>query len=231
METAPVIRIVDIQKDYDLGEVTVPALRGISFGIETGEFVAIMGASGSGKSTLMNILGCLDRPTRGDYFLDNQNVARLGKDELAKIRNKKIGFVFQNFNLIPRTTALENVSLPLLYARVPAKERDQIAKNILEFIGLGDRLHHMPSQLSGGQQQRVAIARALTNKPKILLADEPTGNLDSTSSQDIMQALKKLNADEHLTIILVTHDPSVANWANRTIVLKDGKIIHDERKS
>jgi putative ABC transport system ATP-binding protein len=225
------IKISNIDKNYWMGEVIVRALRGVSLQIDSGEFVAIMGASGSGKSTLMNILGCLDQPTHGEYFLEDRDVSRLDKNALAGIRNSKIGFVFQNFNLLQRTSAIENVGLPLLYAGVGSKDRAATAQKLLEFVGLGDRSGHVPTQLSGGQQQRVAIARALANQPKILLADEPTGNLDSVSSRDIMQALKKLNHDNGLTIILVTHDKDVASWAHRHIVLKDGNILQDERRS
>lgn len=226
-----IIRLSNIEKKYEMGEVQVHALRGVSFDVERGEFIAIMGASGSGKSTLMNILGCLDRPSGGKYFLEDQDVSHLSKDELARIRNQKIGFVFQNFNLLQRTTALENVSLPLLYAGASSKERVETSRRVLEFVGLGDRLHHIPTQLSGGQQQRVAIARALVNHPTILMADEPTGNLDSVSSHDIMKAIRKLNDQEQLTIIVVTHDLEVASWAKRRIVLKDGIVVQDERRS
>ncbi len=221
------IRLEDVHRIYELGESRVHALRGISLEINRGEFVAIMGSSGSGKSTLMNILGCLDRPTSGDYFLDGVNVAQLPKKELAAIRNRRLGFVFQGFNLLARTTALENVELPTLYARVPAEERQRRAKQALEMVGLGKRLGHFPSQLSGGQQQRVAIARALVNSPSILLADEPTGNLDSRTSVEIMSILQKLN-DEGLTIVLVTHEPDIAQYAKRVITFRDGRIRRDE---
>jgi putative ABC transport system ATP-binding protein len=217
----------DAHKYYDLGETRVHALRGVSLEIRRGEFLAIMGASGSGKSTFMNIVGCLDRPTSGEYILDDTDVAGLSKEELAAIRNRKIGFVFQGFNLLSRTTALENVELPTLYARIPKEDREKRAVGALELVGLGDRIHHYPSQLSGGQQQRVAIARALVNKPAILLADEPTGNLDSRTSVEIMDIFQKLNA-EGLTIMMVTHEHDIAEFAKRNIVFRDGKIRRDE---
>jgi putative ABC transport system ATP-binding protein len=223
----PIIRVRDAHKYYDLGETRVHALRGVSLEIRRGEFLAIMGASGSGKSTFMNIVGCLDRPTSGEYILDDTDVAGLSKEELAAIRNRKIGFVFQGFNLLSRTTALENVELPTLYARIPKEEREKRAVGALELVGLGDRIHHYPSQLSGGQQQRVAIARALVNKPAILLADEPTGNLDSRTSVEIMDIFQKLNA-EGLTIMMVTHEHDIAEFAKRNIVFRDGKIRRDE---
>ena len=221
------IRLQDVHRIYELGESRVHALRGISLEINRGEFVAIMGSSGSGKSTLMNILGCLDRPTTGDYFLDGVNVAQLAKKELAGIRNRRLGFVFQGFNLLARTTAHENVELPTLYAKIPVEERQRRAKEALNMVGLGERLEHFPSQLSGGQQQRVAIARALVNGPSILLADEPTGNLDSRTSVEIMSILQKLN-DEGLTIVLVTHEPDIAQYAKRVITFRDGRIRRDE---
>jgi putative ABC transport system ATP-binding protein len=224
---AVTIRLEDIHKIYDLGEVKVPALRGISLQVEKGEFVAIMGASGSGKSTLMNILGCLDRPTRGRYILDGIDVSSLNNVELAHIRNKKIGFVFQQFNLLPRTSALENVELPTIYAGITPEERRQRAKMSLERVGLADRSGHFPSQLSGGQQQRVAIARALVNHPAILLADEPTGNLDSRTSVEIMEILQQLNEDEGLTIVIVTHEHDIAQYAKRALQFKDGRMRHD----
>ncbi len=222
-----VISIQDVHRIYQLGENRVHALRGINLGIGRGEFVAIMGSSGSGKSTLMNILGCLDRPTSGNYVLDGVNVAQLPKKELAAIRNRRLGFVFQGFNLLSRTTALENVELPTLYARLDAEERQKRARRALEMVGLGERLDHFPSQLSGGQQQRVAIARALVNQPSILLADEPTGNLDSRTSVEIMSILQKLN-DEGLTIVLVTHEPDIAQYAKRVITFRDGRVRRDE---
>jgi putative ABC transport system ATP-binding protein len=221
------ICVQDVHRIYQLGENRVHALRGINLEIGKGEFVAVMGSSGSGKSTLMNILGCLDRPTSGDYFLDGVNVAQLPKKELAAIRNRRLGFVFQGFNLLARTTALENVELPTLYAKIESKERLLRAKRALEMVGLGERLDHFPSQLSGGQQQRVAIARALVNQPSILLADEPTGNLDSRTAVEIMSILQSLN-DEGLTIVLVTHEPDVAQYARRVITFRDGKVRRDE---
>lgn len=223
----PVIRVEDVHKYYDLGETKVHALRGVNLEIAPGEFVAIMGASGSGKSTFMNLLGCLDTPTSGQYFLEGVDVAQLAKKELASIRNRKLGFVFQGFNLLARTTALENVELPTLYARLPKEERLEQAKRALELVGLGERMEHFPSQLSGGQQQRVAIARALVNQPSILLADEPTGNLDSRTSVEIMQIFQDLN-DQGLTVVLVTHEQDIAHYAKRTIVFRDGKIRRDE---
>ena len=222
-----VISIQDVHRIYQLGENRVHALRGINLEIGRGEFVAIMGSSGSGKSTLMNILGCLDRPTSGNYILDGVNVAQLPKKELAAIRNRRLGFVFQGFNLLSRTTALENVELPTLYARLDVEERQKRARRALEMVGLGERLDHFPSQLSGGQQQRVAIARALVNQPSILLADEPTGNLDSRTSVEIMSILQKLN-DEGLTIVLVTHEPDIAQYAKRVITFRDGRVRRDE---
>ena len=222
-----VISIQDVHRIYQLGENRVHALRGINLEIGRGEFVAIMGSSGSGKSTLMNILGCLDRPTSGNYVLDGLNVAQLPKKELAAIRNRRLGFVFQGFNLLSRTTALENVELPTLYARLDPEERQKRARRALEMVGLGERLDHFPSQLSGGQQQRVAIARALVNQPSILLADEPTGNLDSRTSVEIMSILQKLN-DEGLTIVLVTHEPDIAQYAKRVITFRDGRVRRDE---
>jgi len=221
------IQIEDVHKYYDLGETRVHALRGVSAHIERGEFAAIMGASGSGKSTFMNILGCLDKPTSGRYLLEGVEVSLLGKKELAVIRNRKIGFVFQGFNLLSRTTAQENVELPTLYAKITKEEGQKRAREALELVGLGDRTQHFPSQLSGGQQQRVAIARALVNRPSILLADEPTGNLDSRTSVEIMDVFQKLNADG-LTIVLVTHETDIAQFAKRRIQFRDGKIRRDE---
>ena len=223
----PVIRVEDVHKYYDLGETKVHALRGVSLEIAPGEFVAIMGASGSGKSTFMNLLGCLDTPTSGHYYLEGVDVAQLAKKDLASIRNRKLGFVFQGFNLLARTTALENVELPTLYAHLPKEERLERAKRSLQMVGLGERMEHFPSQLSGGQQQRVAIARGLVNQPSILLADEPTGNLDSRTSVEIMQIFQDLN-DQGLTVVLVTHEPDIAHYAKRTIVFRDGKIRRDE---
>ena len=223
----PVVEVRDVRKTYALGETEVHALRGISVSIDAGDFVAIMGASGSGKSTFMNILGCLDRPTSGEYWLEGTDVARLSKKELAGIRNRKIGFVFQGFNLLGRTTALENTELPMLYSRIGKKEREQRAREALTLVGLGDRLDHFPSQMSGGQQQRVAIARALVNRPRILLADEPTGNLDSRTSVEVMEIFQKLNRDG-LTIVLVTHEPDIARFTQREIVFRDGHIKRDD---
>ncbi len=222
-----VIRVEDVHKYYQLGETQVHALRGVDLAVEPGEFVAIMGSSGSGKSTFMNMLGCLDKPSSGKYLLEGTDVAQLEKKELAAIRNKKLGFVFQGFNLLSRTTALENVELPTLYAKLPKEQRLARAKEVLELVGLGSRLDHFPSQLSGGQQQRVAIARALVNQPSILLADEPTGNLDSRTSVEIMQIFQDLN-DQGLTIVLVTHEPDIAQFARRIVVFRDGKIRHDD---
>ncbi len=223
-----VIRVDDVHKYYELGETRVHALRGVSVEIAGGEFVAIMGASGSGKSTFMNILGCLDVPTTGRYFLEGTDVSMLDKQQLAAIRNQKIGFVFQGFNLLARTTALENAELPAIYARVSKLERERRAREALEMVGLGDRTHHFPSQMSGGQQQRVAIARALVNRPSILLADEPTGNLDSRTSVEIMDIFQKLNDERGITIVLVTHEHDIAQFARRTIIFRDGKIRKDE---
>ena len=222
------IDVHDLTKTYSLGSVEVPALRGVSFQIERGEAVAIMGQSGSGKSTLMNIIGCLDLPTSGQYFLDGKNVAETSDDELASIRNQKIGFVFQQFNLLPRMTIRRNVEMPLLYAGNKdghnGSSSSQRADDVLKAVGLGDRLNHRPSELSGGQQQRVAIARALVNEPNLILADEPTGNLDSHTGAEIMNLLLKLNQEENLTLVIVTHDPSIAAQTQRVIRLRDGLI-------
>jgi len=224
----PLIELCDVWKVYDLGEVQVEALRSASLTIDSGEYVALIGPSGSGKSTLMNTLGCLDRPTRGSYKLAGEEVATMSRDERARIRNQRLGFVFQSFNLLARTTALENVELPLLYARgFSARERRQRAIEKLKLVGLGERLYHHPSQLSGGQQQRVAIARALVNEPAILMGDEPTGNLDSRTSREVIAMFKDLNESQGITVILVTHDQDVARNARRNIVLRDGRIVAD----
>jgi putative ABC transport system ATP-binding protein len=222
-----IIATEDLTKDYHLGPHTVHALRGVTVSIEPGEFVAVMGPSGSGKSTFMNLLGCLDRPTTGRYWLDGNDVARLSRDQLASIRNAKIGFVFQMFNLLARTSALENVELPLLYGGVTSRERRQRARARLEAVGLAEREHHHPSQLSGGQQQRVAIARALVNDPAVILADEPTGNLDTRTSVELLALLQKLNR-QGLTIVLVTHEPDIATYASRRLLFRDGRLRTDE---
>jgi len=223
-----VIKASDLTRVYRTGEVDVRALRGVSFAVERGDFVAIMGPSGSGKSTMMNILGCLDRPTTGSYLLDGVEVSSMTRDELADIRNQKIGFVFQGFNLLARTTAIENVELPMLYRNgVSTRERIERAAASLTAVGLGGRLHHVPTQLSGGEQQRVAIARALVNEPAILLADEPTGNLDSRTSVEVMRIFQQLNDEQQLTIILVTHEPDIAQYARRNIRFRDGRIQAD----
>ena len=224
----PVIKVENLHKIYEMGDTKVHALRGVSLEICRGEFVAIMGASGSGKSTFMNLLGCLDSPSDGTYLLENTNVALLSRVELARIRNRHVGFVFQGFNLLSRTSALENVELPLIYAAMRARERHKLSHAALEKVGLGDRLDHIPSQLSGGQQQRVAIARALVNHPSILLADEPTGNLDSRTSVEIMDIFQELNEKESLTIVLVTHEPDIADFAKRMIHFRDGHITRDQ---
>jgi putative ABC transport system ATP-binding protein len=223
-----IIATEGLTKDYHLGPHTVHALRGVSVVIERGEFVAVMGPSGSGKSTFMNLLGCLDRPTAGRYWLDGQDVATLSRDDLAVVRNASLGFVFQQFNLLPRTSALENVELPLLYGRASARERRERARARLAAVGLAEREHHHPSQLSGGQQQRVAIARALVNDPPVILADEPTGNLDSRTSAEIMALLQRLNRDG-LTIVLVTHEPDIAAFASRRLLFRDGRLLSDQR--
>ena len=222
-----VIRVEELHRYYDLGETRVHALRGVSLDVHRGEFVAIMGASGSGKSTFMNILGCLDRPTSGKYLLEGVDVSQHDKKALALIRNQNIGFVFQGFNLLARTTALENTALPTLYTKIDQAERQRRSTEALAMVGLADRSHHFPSQMSGGQQQRVAIARALVNRPSILLADEPTGNLDSRTSVEIMEILQSLN-DKGLTIVLVTHEHDIASFAKRILVFRDGKIRKDE---
>jgi putative ABC transport system ATP-binding protein len=225
------IQVQDLVKVYSLGEVEVRALGGVSLSINQGEFVAIMGASGSGKSTFMNILGFLDQPTSGQYLLENINGENLSRDELAEIRNRKIGFVFQGFNLLSRTAALENVELPLVYAGTSASKRKEMAEKAISAVGLKGREHHHPNQLSGGEQQRVAIARALVNEPSILLADEPTGNLDSKTSEEIMGIFQRLNREMGITIIMITHEPDIASFAKRVIHFKDGKIVDDHRNS
>ena len=224
---APLIEVHDLRRAYAIGDGKVAALDGASLTIARGEFVAISGPSGSGKSTLMNILGCLDRPTGGSYRLAGVEVATLDGDARAEIRNQRVGFVFQNFNLLARTTALENVELPLFYGPLPLAEQHERARRALARVGLTDRAAHVPSQLSGGQQQRVAIARALVGEPELLLADEPTGNLDSHTSADIIAMLRALNRDDHLTVVLVTHDPEVAGAADRVISMRDGRIVSD----
>ncbi|MEX1009672.1 MAG: ABC transporter ATP-binding protein [Acidimicrobiia bacterium] len=224
----PALALLDVTKTYQLGEIEVQALRGVSLTVHHGEIVAIMGASGSGKSTLMNIVGCLDVPSSGRYVLDGIDVADLGEYELAQIRNLLIGFVFQSFNLIPRTSAVSNVELPLVYAGVKSKERRNRAEGALEQVGLVDRMRHMPNELSGGEQQRVAIARALVNDPAIILADEPTGNLDSSTSHDIMEVFVRLNR-EGRTVILITHEDEVASHTDRVAVLRDGLVVEDRR--
>ncbi|NKF24423.1 ABC transporter ATP-binding protein [Solimonas marina] len=226
----PVISLQNLKKSYKLGDNTVHALRGASLDIEAGEFVTITGPSGSGKSTLMHILGCLDRPTDGKYLLNDRDVSNLSRDELAAIRNKQIGFVFQGFNLLPRTTAVENVEVPLLYSRpaMPAIERRKLALAALKSMGLEERAHHHPSQLSGGQQQRVAIARALVNQPSLILADEPTGNLDTKTSIEVMRILQELRERRAITIVLITHEPDIAAYGTRIISVRDGAIVSDK---
>jgi putative ABC transport system ATP-binding protein len=226
---ASLIEARDLIKTYTMGEQTVHALRGVSLDIAEGDFVAIMGASGSGKSTLMNILGCLDLPSSGEYRLAGEEVEAMAQDQLASIRNRRIGFVFQQFNLLPRTSALENVELPMLYAGVKAGDRKARALAALQRVGLGERSDHTPSELSGGQQQRVAIARALVNKPQLILADEPTGALDTKTSEDIMRLLTELNA-QGMTVIIVTHEADIATWARRKLVFRDGEIVEDVRQ-
>jgi len=225
---APIIHVEHLHKTYDLGEVQVHALRGVSLEVWPGEFVAIMGASGSGKSTFMNLVGCLDRPTRGHCRIDGQDVSGLSKVDLAHLRNRKIGFVFQGFNLLPRTSALENVELPLIYSGVETAERHSRALEALRNVGLEGREQHFSSQLSGGQQQRVAIARALVNRPTLILADEPTGNLDSRTSVEIMEVFQRLNEERNITIMLVTHEQDIARYAKRVILFRDGKVRRDE---
>jgi putative ABC transport system ATP-binding protein len=225
----PLIRLVDLRKSYPLGDVTVHALRGVDLVVEAGTLMAVVGASGSGKSTLMNILGLLDRPTSGHYYLEGKDVSGFDRDRRAVLRNRKIGFVFQSFNLLPRTTAIENVELPLLYngRSYSSAERHKKALELLGAVGLGDRAQHMPNQLSGGQQQRVAIARALVNDPEVLLADEPTGNLDSRTSIEIMDILQRLNREKRITMILITHESDIAEYGTRIVQMKDGRVISD----
>ena len=228
----PVIQVRDLVKTYHVGEVTVRALRGANMDVEAGEFVCVTGPSGSGKSTLMHILGCLDRPTSGQYILDGRDVSRMSKDELAMVRNRKIGFVFQGFNLLSRTTALDNVELPMLYngaEKLRAAERHARAMESLKAVGLGDRFHHFPNQLSGGQQQRVAIGRALVTQPTILLADEPTGNLDTRTSIEVMDIFQRLNAERGITIILITHELDIAEHGTRFVKFRDGRILIDQK--
>jgi putative ABC transport system ATP-binding protein len=225
-----VIRVEDLYKTYRMGDVEVPALRGVNLSIERGEFVAVMGSSGSGKSTLMNIIGCLDRPTNGRYFLEGEEVGSLSRDDWAHIRNKRIGFVFQGFNLLSRTSAVENVELPMMYNGFAGKQRRMRALEVLSLVGLEQRIDHMPNQLSGGQQQRVAIARALVNQPSLILADEPTGNLDSATSAEIMTLFQRLNSEQEITIVLVTHEHDIAQYAQRRVMFRDGVIVSDESR-
>ncbi len=230
MSTAfPLLALEEVTKVYHMGDVEVHALRGVSLAVEEGESVAIMGASGSGKSTLMNIIGCLDRPTTGRYLLAGEEVSTLDRNALAEKRNRTLGFVFQNFNLLSRTSAIENVELPLLYAGLHTRERHEQARIALTRVGLGDRMHHHPNQMSGGQQQRVAIARALVASPKVILADEPTGNLDSVTSVEVMAIFQQLR-DSGITVVLVTHEPDIARYAARVVVMKDGKVRSDTRQ-
>jgi putative ABC transport system ATP-binding protein len=226
--TEPVIKLDHIHKIYRMGDIEVHALRGVSLAIQQGEFVAVMGVSGSGKSTMMNIIGCLDQPTRGTYILDGHDVSKLSKDDRADIRNRKIGFVFQGFNLLSRTSAIENVELPMLYAGIGTAERRSRAKEALESVGLAGRENNHPNQLSGGQQQRVAIARSLVNNPTIILADEPTGALDSRTSVEVMEIFQRLNRERSITLLLVTHEHDIAEYAQRVVIFRDGKIRSDE---
>lgn len=226
-----IIRLENLTKTYLVGETEVHALRGVTYEVREGEFVAIMGPSGSGKSTLMNIIGCLDRPTSGRYFLEGEEVSTFDRDKLAHIRNRKIGFVFQTFNLLSRTTALENVELPLLYSNVSSKMMTELAEKALASVGLGDRIHHKTNQLSGGEQQRIAIARALLNNPSLILADEPTGNLDTKTSREIMDIFTRLNRDKGITMVMVTHEPDIACYAQKRIYIRDGEIVREEKGS
>jgi len=226
----PAIQIEDLTKVYKVGETEVHALRGVTYRVEAGDFLAILGPSGSGKSTLMNIIGCLDKPTAGQYLLEGEEVSTFDRNKLARIRNQKIGFVFQTFNLLPRTTALENTELPLLYAsHINSKQRTELALRALESVGLKDRAHHKTNQLSGGEQQRTAIARALLNSPSLILADEPTGNLDTKTSAEIMEIFTRLNEDKKITLVMVTHEPDIACYAKKRIYMRDGKIIREEK--
>ncbi len=227
-QESQVIRVEDLRKIYQMGTNQVHALRGVSMQVRRGEIIAVMGPSGSGKSTLMNIIGCLDQPTSGHYWLDGEDVSRMSEDQLAAVRNRRVGFVFQSFNLLPRTTALDNVQLPLIYAGTSLKQRREVARGVLEAVGLGARIDHMPNELSGGQQQRVAIARALVNRPSLILADEPTGNLDSKSGEEVMAILQNLNREQRITIILVSHDPRISHYAERVLHLFDGQIVEEE---
>ncbi len=227
----PLIEVRDLWKVYEVGDMRVEALRGVTLSIEAGEAVAVMGASGSGKSTFMNLLGCLDRPTRGSFRFGDHEILDASADARAEIRSREIGFVFQSFNLIPRTSALENVELPLVYAGVSASEQETRAREALRAVGLAGREHHAPSQLSGGQQQRVAIARALVNRPRLLLADEPTGNLDTRSSQEIMEIFQRLQRDSGITLVVVTHEPDIATYLDRVITFRDGEVISDLRQT
>jgi len=224
------IEVLGVVKIYKMGDVDFHAIRGISLSIDSGEFVALMGPSGSGKSTFMNILGCLDIPTSGKYFLEQQDISHLSKDNLAVIRNKKIGFVFQSFNLLSKVSAIENVGLPLLYNGSPSKVRRERSILVLKSVGLGGKEHHRPNQLYGGEQQRVAIARALVNNPSLILADEPTGNLDSQTSVELMMLFKRLNKENGITIVMVTHEPDIARYADRRVYFKDGRIVKDDKQ-
>src|ERR1017187_7916959 len=231
--TEPVVRLVDLTRTFQLGDTEVRALQGVSVSVDRGEFVAIMGSSGSGKSTMMNVIGCLDRPTSGQYIFEGRDVARLSEPELADIRSKRIGFVFQSFNLLARTSALENVVVPLLYgsgAALTSSERNDRGREMLASVGLADRARNMPNQLSGGQQQRVALARALINHPAVLLADEPTGNLDTRTSHEIMEIIRRLNREQGVTVVVVTHESDIAAYADRVIIMRDGRILSDEHQ-